>query len=311
MGPESALLNKGIVNPAGANSMLGFDGVKLNAGQIDDKTIAAMMCPGGAPDKVASIPAALTCYAQKAGEQASATGGPENAKLWRNSLVGYLMMRSNQNCGVWFTYLERAGAINRGVFDVLSTVTGGAGSLVTGTASRILSGSAAISTGTGAAIDNALLHGLSEGLIIPRVLKVRQDKSAAIIAKFGEDATTWPMSVAVADVLDYHASCGIVAALQADTPGANFTAGISAMNNQMAQLTQLRAYANGAQPPTLDKIVANAVFLSNDNRVLKITDVTPNLQYIDLATQAKGTPTDKNGFLLLVDKGLYIKTLSN
>lgn len=145
-------------------------------------------------------------------------------KRQRNTIQYSLMLASDQRCGLWITYLMRAGAINRGTFSVLSTISGGLAPLV-GSAGKAFGAVSGISSGTGSAVDAAMLHGLTEGVVIPKVLSVRADMKVKIEAHLAESPTAYPISRALSDVIAYHNLCSVSTALNpaADTSIRAFT----------------------------------------------------------------------------------------
>lgn len=263
-----------------------------------DAAITAMDIPGNKPINPLAIPSL------------------DGLITRRNAVQGYLFMRSDQVCALWITYIERAGAINRGTLNILSVIAGGAGALVSGGASQILAGTAGIFSGTGAAIDAAMLHGLTEGLLIPRVGTARATKRTAIEAKLGNDLKTYPMSAAISDALAYHGMCNISAALQADTPAATFGPYLDQMATIMAQVSAVQAVNNGGHKPVAADVSKGALFVVGTapgiSNALKVTDIAGDTGSKTVTFQALGgdaTQTETlDKFMERVKNGLVFKS---
>ncbi|NJR80045.1 hypothetical protein [Sphingomonas corticis] len=271
-GPEATIFGGGRVNPAGANSLVAFRSEPIASAEL-----AAAICPVSPPAAIADpavdpLSAALTCFR----DDAKADGGrsSENLIARRNDVQHLLMLRSDQNCGIWATYLARAGAINRGTFNVLSVLAGGAGALLSGDASRIFSAGSGIASGTGAAIDGALLHGLTEGLIMPRVRAVRDTIRDEVDAHAEDDLIVYPVTRAIADALRYHAACNISSAFDAQTPGLTYAAQLAAVTEAVTTGNQLNLALGRGLPPTREgDLKKGAVFMLADRRLVRVDDL--------------------------------------
>jgi hypothetical protein len=303
IGPERAMLGAGEVNPAGANGMIEFSTPAISSAEL-----AKQICPvdGQLPKADAKdadeIIAALTCF------DTDKEGLKDDAKRRerRNSVQYYIIARSNQRCALWITYLERAGALNRGTFNVLSVLAGGAGAIVTGNAARILSGSAGAFSGTGAAIDAAMLHGLTEGLVVPRVVLARKAKRAELDANLTKSVADYPLAAALADALDYHGLCNVSAALAPDTPAATF-GNFEAFLRATDSVQKARASLAGATSPTKEMITKNAIFFA-DKVPLQVTDVTGgNVTFVKLTDSSKTPATETiDAFAARIKSGVLL-----
>jgi hypothetical protein len=225
----------------------------------------------------------------------------------RNEAQAALILASNQRCNVWYTYLERAGAINRGTFNVLSTITGGVGGIVTGTAAQALSATSGIASGAGASIDAALFHGLAEGIMIPTVMAARTQKLTALQARKAESIDTYSMSMALADAVDYHGLCNVRTALDKNAQVASFTMGMETFN-------KAAAIARGGLEVTDADVAVGAVFKSKGALLRVITvaaavagppAVPATVTYqvsVAGADYGANQTASKDQFLLMVDR---------
>lgn len=268
IGPERAPLGAGRVNPAGANHLVQFKPDAINSNDL-----ARLMCedrtkvPDAAADAGRDLfVAGLDCFASSAADETA-------RKRRRNETQFYLIMRSDQNCGIWMTYLERGGSIGRGTFNVLSVLTGGAGALVNGQAASILAGASGIASGTGAAIDAAVLHGMTEGLIFPRVSAVRAEMLAGIERHQGDDLVAYPMTRALADAVRYHAACNVASAFAANTPAAEFGVQVEALARTTDAVRRARLAVAGAKPASAADLAAGAIFFTAGEDVLTVQKV--------------------------------------
>lgn len=306
VGPEKAIFGNGEVNPAGANRLVDF-----RKGPVSSAELATLICPEqppptspapGAPDPLV---AALQCYDRRA------TSDPVEMIRRRNAVQYYLIMRSDQQCALWVTYIERAGAINRGTFNILSVLAGGAGAVVSGGAASILAGASGVASGTGAAIDAAMLHGLTEGLILPKVRQARARILQRIDADLPKDAIAYPLTRAVADALRYHAACNVSAALDETSPAAEFGAQLDALTHAAASMSTARAALAGARPAGDADIAPGAIFLTADRALLRVESVDQaagKLAYLPLADAKPSAITiDRARFAAMVDGGTLIR----
>jgi hypothetical protein len=202
--PESSLFGDSRVNPSGANHL-----IEDRQEVISEATIAGMLCDRE-PAPTDTLFAGLRCM-----NTARAGGSLSDAEYQRrrNDVQHTLMLVSDQRCALWMTYLLRAGAINRGSFSVLGTLTGGLAPLFSGGAAKVLGATSGIMAGTGSAIDAAMLHSLTEGVVVPKVLEMRKDQRDAIGLKQGKSPAEYPVAAAIEDAVLYHNSCSITSVL--------------------------------------------------------------------------------------------------
>jgi hypothetical protein len=202
--PESSLFGDSRVNPSGANHL-----IEDPHDVISEATIAGMLCDRD-PARTDTLFVGLRCM-NTAGAASALTETAYQRR--RNDAQHTLMLVSDQRCALWMTYLLRAGAINRGSFNVLGTLTGGLAPLFSGGAAKVLGATAGIMAGTGSAIDAAMLHNLTEGVVVPKVLEVRKTLRDAIGQKQGQSSTQYPVAAAIEDAILYHNSCSITSVL--------------------------------------------------------------------------------------------------
>ncbi len=311
LSPETAPFGGGQVNPAGVNGLVQFTSPKVST-----KDMASQICPRRSATYSAwssladPLSDAVECFSGEAAD----TSKWQSLRIRRNAVIGYVMLRSDQACALWVTYIERAGAVNRGVFNVASVVTGGVGALVSGDASRILSGASGIASGSGAAVDSAMLHGLTEGLILPRVAQVRATRRAAIVDQLDQDVAAYPVALALADVLHYHAACNVSSALQADTPGAVFGQELDRLIDNSSRIVAAKAAMSGARNPGPADVQPGTIFMSRAGEVFRV-DTAPadarsgqTVGYTLVGSQKSKTSTDPKAFLELVKGGLVLQT---
>lgn len=204
--PESSLFGDSRVNPSGANHI-----IDDKAAVITEGALARMMC-GSGQGSPRTLFDGLQCMSSD-----GSTASEADYLRRRNNVQHYLMFVSDQRCSLWMTYLLRAGAINRGSFSVLSTVTGGLAPLFGTGAAKALGATSGMLSGTGAAIDAAMLHGLTEGVVIPGVLRARKDVREQIKSRQEFSSSLYPVTAALEDAILYHGSCSMASVLQPES----------------------------------------------------------------------------------------------
>lgn len=300
-GPERAFLGAGWPNPAGTNHLIRFAQEPLRSDDLatlicpEQFAVAATVGAADAPRPDASV-GALACFHK------NATADAETAKRLRNDVQHILILRSGQNCSLWKTYLQRGGAINRGTLNVLSVLAGGAGAVVEGQAASILAAVSGAAAGSGAAIDAAMLHGLTEGPIIPKVGEVRELLRHQIEGHQRDDLVTYSLVRALSDAVRYHAACNISAALSVNAPAAEFgnqmrtqTAVINGVRR--ATVTVAGVSSVSETPPTADDVRRGATFLTTDGDVVTVSaaPTAAGTKGVDYAMVATGKVTNVAG----------------
>jgi len=129
----------------------------------------------------------------------------------RNAVVGAYLAQSDLLCGEYLQHLTRFQRGYSLLLGSLGTVLGGAGAAFTGaSAARPLSALAGIASGERAEFDADTFVKQTSQVIISAIKNSRARTYNTIVqVNFLKPVSQWPLSVALADVQDYHARCSL------------------------------------------------------------------------------------------------------
>lgn len=141
-------------------------------------------------------------------------GGDPEAR--RNEVVGALLLASDRNCDIYMENLRGAQAAWRTGFSVTDILVGAAGSMFddAGTAGA-LSGLSGVAGSLSGKLDEGLMGGTAANVLLAGVRAAREPLRTGILGRFGAQYSDWPVSVAIADVMQYHGRCNVVSAMGA------------------------------------------------------------------------------------------------
>lgn len=137
--------------------------------------------------------------------------GMESARYRRNYLIGFYMHESDVNCTMYLQNLTKTQREYGLIFGSLATIFGGAGAAFTqASVARPLSALAGISSAERAEIDADTFAKQTSQVIIAGIKNSRVRAYNEIVqTKFALPVTDWPLSLALADVQDYHRRCSL------------------------------------------------------------------------------------------------------
>lgn len=173
-------------------------------------------------------------------------------KRLRNRIQGRIIQASNQACGVYINFLRQFETQGEFFLGSMATILAGAGAIVTGAnAARALSGSAAIFEGTRAEFRQAFFSNLATHVIVPGIEHRRDtilngergnENESGILANWDEDLEKYPVEMAIADALHYHAHCNLMAGLveSADLIQLGKRPGIIGITNTLREMGENR-----------------------------------------------------------------------
>jgi hypothetical protein len=129
----------------------------------------------------------------------------------RNSLVGNYLKESDELCGDYLQALTRTQRSYSLILGSLATIFGGAGAAFTSASVvRPLSALASISSGERAEFDADTFVKQTAQVIISAIKNSRARTYNNIVqVNFLKPIAAWPLSIAIADVQDYHSRCSL------------------------------------------------------------------------------------------------------
>lgn len=210
VGPEKSMFGGGRVNTASANQML-----DVAFEDFSEEQLLRLLDPEDQAQMKSS-------YAQLTDSQKieflrkafRAANNYKDAPAHRAQIQDRLIAASNQRCNIYTTYLKRISTYNNGIFGTLTTILGGAGSIVTGeNAARLLSGLAGISSGTRAELNQAIFESVATSVIVPAIHKNREEVLTNILSKRAKPLTEYTVEGAIADAIMYHGGCSMDAGI--------------------------------------------------------------------------------------------------
>ena len=132
----------------------------------------------------------------------------------RNDVVSTLLSASRGNCYAYVKSLRADQVGSRLLSDFFAGSLATAGSLVThAQAAHILAGLAGFSTGEGASIDRNVFAQQAAEAIGDAMLKLQDDDRTLIESKMQQSYQSWPLGLALADVMQFHGDCSVARGL--------------------------------------------------------------------------------------------------
>jgi hypothetical protein len=130
--------------------------------------------------------------------------------------VGALLLASDRNCDIYMENLRGAQAAWRTGFSVTDVFLGAVGSMFDDAdTAGALSGLSGVAGSLSGRLDEGLMGGTTANVVLAGVRAAREPLRNNILGRFGADYPTWPVSVAIADVMQYHGRCNVVSAVGA------------------------------------------------------------------------------------------------
>jgi hypothetical protein len=159
----------------------------------------------------------------------------------RNSISTQLMSVSNTLCGEYEQSLkEKSSNISFGL-GTLATAFGGAGAIFTNGTSSILSGLAGVTSGVNAEYNKDFFQGLASSIIIPGIEKQRTALAQTMANNMCFGITTYPLPLAIADVIRYHNACtmdkGVAATSQSISQSSSI--GLDTLQNTLLSIENI------------------------------------------------------------------------
>ena len=145
-----------------------------------------------------------------------AFSGQADPEARRNEVVGALLLASDRNCDIYMENLRGAQSAWRTGFSAADILVSAAGSMFEdGDTAGALSGLSGVAGSLSGKLDEGLMGGMAANVILAGVRAAREPVRTAILGRFDQDYAAWPVSVAIADVMQYHGRCNVVSALSA------------------------------------------------------------------------------------------------
>lgn len=142
------------------------------------------------------------------------TDGDDEAR--RNEVVGTLLLASDRNCDIYMENLRGAQSAWRTGLGVTDVIVGAAGSMFEdGATAGALSGISGAAGSLSGKLDEGFMGGATANVLLAGVRAARAPLRASILGRFKDAYSLWPVSVAIADVMQYHGRCNVVSALSA------------------------------------------------------------------------------------------------
>lgn len=181
---------------------------------LDPRRRVELAYTQGKPDKPwATLPYAVR-YDLIFAQFAVATA-PHALASQRNLVQNRLMVASDRRCGRFFQYLKKDSSDTNFKFGLASGVLSTAGALVPGLrAAQNLSGLSALSSGLRAEYNNEYYANLAVSVITKGIEEKRGQMRIALRAAQSQSYAQYDVAAAVADAVQYDASCNIVYGLE-------------------------------------------------------------------------------------------------
>ncbi|KOC22247.1 hypothetical protein GL58_07200 [Comamonas testosteroni] len=139
----------------------------------------------------------------------------EGYKYRRNELQDRLIAVSNQRCATYLRVMTSSKAQSQMGWGGLATLLSGAASVTTpASAARILSAASTVSNGLLSKYNEAYFNNLTVQVISTGITKQREVALVNIQKQRDASLVTYPVNRAIADALNYHAMCNVVAGLE-------------------------------------------------------------------------------------------------
>jgi hypothetical protein len=165
----------------------------------------------------------------------------DSCRMWRNSVQDRLVAASNAICREYKSGLQQEHANVNLIFGGASTVLGGVGAMISAVgAARIFSGASAISSGLRAEYNQDLYAMLATEVVTKAIDKTRADALKDIDARQNSVLRNYTLERAIADAIEYHSRCSLVAGLQeaAAAVSQSDNVGLKALNQTLSDLGQ-------------------------------------------------------------------------
>lgn len=151
--------------------------------------------------------------------------GSPNGPLIRNEIQSRILAAANQRCHLWKNYLSTASSTVGFWSGLTSSATGAAAIAFSPTSTKdALTAVSTTSSSVGAQFDKSYLFSLTMPVVFQGVESRRTEISNRMRARRGDadgvepvvltSLSAYPLSQAIADVLEYHASCSVASGLQ-------------------------------------------------------------------------------------------------
>ncbi len=169
----------------------------------------------------------------------------------RDSVMNYLIDRSDKICHTHEAGIVTTGAASNFVFSEGASILGGLGALLKpASTAAALSGSAALVNATRDNFDQTFFQNLLAGAVVKSIEGTRLQKKNSLIVHVGKDRETYTTAQMIADVDDYHSSCSFYAGIVALTDAA---ARIGTSGDELrARITDLVARRDASMKLTAD-----------------------------------------------------------
>lgn len=136
-------------------------------------------------------------------------------KYRRNELQDRLISVSNQRCATYLRVMTSSKAQSQMGWGGLATLLSGAASVTTpASAARILSAGSTVSNGLLSKYNEAYFNNLTVQVISTGITKQREVALVNIQKQRDASLVAYPVNRAIADALNYHAMCNVVAGLE-------------------------------------------------------------------------------------------------
>jgi peptidoglycan hydrolase-like protein with peptidoglycan-binding domain len=204
----------------------------------------------------------------------------------RNDLVGTYLRESDRLCNDYLQDLTRTQRSYSLIFGSLATVFGGAGAAFTKAAVvRPLSALASISSGERAEVDADTFAKQTAQVIISGIKNSRARTYNTIVqVNFLKPISAWPISVALADVQDYHNRCSLNEGITEASSSINVVAPSATPVAGSTDPTKgVAGRSNG--PPSVSSTLSSAAVAAGA-AVAEARDATPAQQVASAITGA-------------------------
>jgi hypothetical protein len=135
-------------------------------------------------------------------------------KRERNEVIGTFVWDSNKACGDYVRFLQTYQANVRSTSGILSQATAILATVVTGGATRGFAAASGIIGGAGNTLYEAHFANQTVALLVQAFDNARAEKLKHISDMMQCTPEQYPLTVAMADVYDYHTTCSVVAGLK-------------------------------------------------------------------------------------------------
>jgi hypothetical protein len=175
----------------------------------------------------------------------------------RNSISTELITVSNTLCGEYEQSLkEKSSNITFGLGS-LALAFGGAGAIFANSTASVFSALSGVASGVSSEYNKDFFQGLATSIIIPGIEKQRTALAQTMAKNMCFGITTYPLPMAIADVIRYHNACsmdkGIAATSQSVNKSLSDPDTLKSTIQEIEDLHKLIAGAKPAGTPTSDE----------------------------------------------------------